>query len=166
VAVKMGALVGAVLNASSSWNWAHQGYGRRAVFLFEGGLLVLETNLGGAPLGDEVVRRYGDVDFTHLADQVEELGALDPRNLLIPLGEVASARLSSRRIAPDFARVLRLDLTVSNGGQHSFFWSPRRTYHRMEPDGALPRPRPRRAYEAAVADFERIFGSRVSGSPK
>ena len=61
----MGALVGSVFNASSSWNWASLGKGRQALFLFEGGLLAMATNLQGSPLGgEEWLRRSGDMDLT------------------------------------------------------------------------------------------------------
>lgn len=126
----------------------------------------METNLRGSPLGGEKwLRRFGDVDLTEAGDHVDDLAALDLRNLLVLVDEVESAQLSSRRVPVGFARILRLDLTLSGGRQqHSFFWAPRYRYHRMNPDGSLARPR--RAYEAAVTDIERVFRSRLAEEPR
>jgi hypothetical protein len=156
----VGALVGAVFNASSSWSWASLGKGRRALFLFEDGLLVMETNLRGSPLGgEEWLRRFGDIGLTEAADHVDDLAALDRRNLLIPVREVESARLTSRRTALSLARLVWLDLRLSGGRRNNFFWAPRYRYRRMRPDGTLARPRG--AYDALIADMERIFESRL-----
>jgi hypothetical protein len=153
---KLGPLIGGVLNASSSLSWATQGYGRRMVFFFEEGMLVLETNLRGKPSGDkDQLRALGETWFQDLSDHIDEFAALDPRNLVIPAREVAHTRLSSPKKA-----VLRLDLTLGSGETETFLFSPRQTYRRMAPDGGLPIPKD--AYKAAVADIEKVFGSRLS----
>jgi hypothetical protein len=165
VTTRIGALVGAVFNASSSWYWASLGKGRSALFLFEGGLLAMETNLRGSPLGgEERLRRFGDMDLAEAGDHVDDLAALDSRNLVMPVEEVESARLSSRRPLLSLARVVCLEVRLRGGRRHTSFWVPRSRYYRMRPDGALARPRG--AYDAAVADMERVFGSRLTEEPR
>jgi hypothetical protein len=158
VAKPIGALVGAVMNSASSWFWASEGFGRRQLYLFERGLLVLETDLRGNPFGSrEWLRRFGDASIGELPDHVEEFARLNPRNRVIHLDDLVSARLSSRRV---IFQILRLDLTLRDGRRFSFHWSPTQTYLKAAPDGSLSVPK--RPYEAALADVRGVFAPCLS----
>lgn len=145
---------------SSSTFWAGQGFGRRWLLLFERGLLVLETNLPGTPLGSnrwlDAIGEAADSAVEELGSHVDELAGLDARNALIDVDQVAGAHL----IAPRRRGTWVLQLSLRDGRQMSFFWArPWRTYANMAADGSLETPR--RAPDTLAADIRRILGPRL-----
>jgi hypothetical protein len=145
---------------SSSKFWAGQGFGRRWLLLFERGLLVLETNQPGTPLGSrrwlDAMGDAADAPVEELGRRVAELAELDSRNTLIRVDEVSAAHLITRRRRG----VCVLRLSLREGRQMSFFWArPWRTYANLAADGSLEKPR--RAPATLAADLRQILGPRL-----
>jgi hypothetical protein len=159
----IGPFVGMIRPVSSSKFWAGQGFGRRWLLLFERGLLVLETNLPGRPLGSRrwlgAMGEAADSPVEELGRRVAELAELDSRNMLIRVEEVSAAHLITRRRWGVWA----LRLSLREGLQTSLFWSsPWRTYATLAADGSLEAPR--RAPYALAADLRQILGPRLANA--
>jgi hypothetical protein len=152
MSAETGPLVGAIIPAASSWRWAKSGFGRRLVFVFESAFLVLETNIGGKPLGVDSLD-LGDEYIVAMPEHAQRLVTLDPRNALIETSEIETARLSGDRKRG----LYQLDLRTLDRRDFSFYWKAEVNYRKVQEDGALPvADRPK---ETALADLRSVLGT-------
>jgi hypothetical protein len=148
-----GRLVAGILNSASSRYWAKEGYGRRAVFLFQDAVLVLETNRAGKPLGMDQMNLGADDAIVEMPLHAREMAELDSRNALFWVRDVRSVQLSGRRKHGLFC----LDLRLADGREFSFHWMAKKTWHTIEESYAFPIPD--HAERVAVKDLRTVFGS-------
>ena len=119
--------------------------------LFTKALLILETDWSGKPIGAAALK-IDDEDIAVLPKHAHALQGLDPRNALIPVREIASARLSGRRKRGLFC----LELRTRDGRDFAFYWASKLTYRKLEEDGGLPQPK--RPTQADLNDLRAVLG--------
>lgn len=152
VSVQPGRLVAGILNSAASRFWAKEGYGRRMVFLFQDAVLILETDRAGKPLGADRLE-LNDEAIVAMPLHARDMAALDSRNALVWIRDIASARLSGRRKYGLYC----LELHLRNGREFTFHWRAKHAWRTVVEQYAFPIPD--HPEEVAVRDLQAVFGA-------